>query len=68
MASAKRAKVATAAARRLLAGLGLAAALGGCTATGGGTQAGAPGSQQGDGSGVTVFGTVDVNVSTQRSR
>ncbi|WP_313311304.1 hypothetical protein [Pulveribacter sp.] len=53
----------------VLAALAIAAALAGCTATGSGArQSGAPDSQQGDGSGVTVFGTVDVNVSTQRSR
>ena len=53
----------------MLAALAIAAALAGCTATGSGArQSDAPGSQQGDASGVTVFGTVDVSVSTQRSR
>lgn len=62
-------RAAAGAARCALAALALAAALAGCTATGGGArQAGMPDSQQGDASVVTVFGTVDANVTTQRSR
>ncbi|AVP56426.1 hypothetical protein [Pulveribacter suum] len=63
-------RAAAAAARCVLATRALAAALGGCTATSG-TAAHQPGtadSQQGDSSGVTVFGTVDLSVGRQRSR
>ena len=40
--------------------LGISGALAGCTTTG--TSAKSPGSQAGDSSGVTVFGTMDVGV------